>query len=153
MTYTGTFEGPAPGSQTVAAVDGEPWNLFAGDGWDRHYATRYFKPPYDGQLLPAMRAVHPGADIATETIGEVVGLEPMTANAARDLAAELTGGNIADVVPFGTEAGLFQSLGIDVVVCGPGSIEQAHKPDEFVAEAQLSLCLAMLDRLGGRLIA
>ena len=105
----------------------------------------------EGTLLPAMRAVHPEADITVETIGEVAGLEPMETNAARDLAAELTGGNIADVVPFGTEAGLFQSLGIDVVVCGPGSIDQAHKPDEFVAEEQLAACLDMLARLGARL--
>lgn len=105
----------------------------------------------EATLLPAMRAVHPEADITVETIGEVAGLEPMETNAARDLAAELTGGNIADVVPFGTEAGLFQSLGIDVVVCGPGSIDQAHKPDEFVAEEQLAACLDMLARLGARL--
>ena len=98
-------------------------------------------------LLPAMHAVHPEAGISTETIGEVGGLEPMDDNAARALVAKLTGANAAHVVPFGTEAGLFQSLGIDAVVCGPGSIDQAHKPDEFVALDQLGACLDMLDRL------
>ncbi|MCB1405437.1 MAG: acetylornithine deacetylase [Rhodobacteraceae bacterium] len=101
-------------------------------------------------LLPAMQCVHPDARIYTEVIGEVVGLEPMSRNAIRDLVAELTGANGSDVVPFGTEAGLFQQLGIDVVVCGPGSIAQAHKPDEFVTLAQLSQCLGMLDQLGAR---
>ena len=53
----------------------------------------------------------------------------------------------ADVVPFGTEAGLFQEMGMDVIVCGPGSIAQAHKPDEFIATDQLSACLKMFDLL------
>ncbi|WP_116598268.1 acetylornithine deacetylase [Primorskyibacter marinus] len=100
------------------------------------------------ELLPEMRRIWPDADISTETVGEVVGLAPVDDNAARHLIAELTGINSADVVSFGTEAGLFQSLGMSVVICGPGSIAQAHKPDEFVALDQLSQCLAMLERLG-----
>ncbi|PKP85030.1 MAG: acetylornithine deacetylase [Alphaproteobacteria bacterium HGW-Alphaproteobacteria-2] len=104
-----------------------------------------------GDLLPAMRAVDPNADILTRVIGEVVGLEPMAENAARDLVAELTGANAAEVVPFGTEAGLFQQMGVSAVLCGPGSIAQAHKPDEYVSRAQLALCLDMLNRLGARL--
>ncbi|MFD1340804.1 acetylornithine deacetylase [Litorisediminicola beolgyonensis] len=104
-------------------------------------------------LLPAMRAVHPGARIDTEVIGEVVGLEPMDDNAAKELVAALTGQNGADVVPFGTEAGLFQEMGMSVVVCGPGSIHQAHKPDEYVARSELARCLEMLTGLGGTLAA
>ncbi|MFT6090254.1 acetylornithine deacetylase [Sulfitobacter sp.] len=104
------------------------------------------------ELLPQMRAVYPQADISTETLGEVVGLEPMSENAARDLVAGLVGANGADVVPFGTEAGLFQQMGMDVVVCGPGSIAQAHKPDEFVSLDQLGACLGMLERLGQKLV-
>ncbi|WP_172327589.1 acetylornithine deacetylase [Mangrovicoccus sp. HB161399] len=98
-------------------------------------------------LLPEMRKVAPEADILTETIGEVVGLTPMAENAARDLVLKLTGGNGAGVVPFGTEAGLFQSLGIDAVICGPGSIDQAHKADEYVSLEQLQLCLDLLGQL------
>lgn len=106
--------------------------------------TRYVQ----SDLLPAMRAIYPGADITTETIGDVVGLEPMDDNAARALVATLTGQNSADVVPFGTEAGLFQQMGLSVVVCGPGSIAQAHKADEYVSRAQLSACLDLLGGLG-----
>jgi acetylornithine deacetylase len=102
-------------------------------------------------LLPAMRAVHPEASIDTRIIGEVAGLVPMAQNAARDLVAELTGSNRAETVPFGTEAGIFQALGMDVVVCGPGSIEQAHKADEYLSVDQLAQCLALLERLGQRL--
>ncbi|WP_295513134.1 acetylornithine deacetylase [uncultured Sulfitobacter sp.] len=103
-------------------------------------------------LLPQMRAVYPQAYISTETLGEVVGLEPMTENAARDLVAGLLGANSAGVVPFGTEAGIFQQMGMDVIVCGPGSIAQAHKPDEFVSLDQLEVCLGMLERLGQKLV-
>ncbi|MDK3071624.1 acetylornithine deacetylase [Sedimentitalea sp. JM2-8] len=101
----------------------------------------------DERLLPMMRAVHPQADIVTDVIGEVVGLEVLPENAARDLVAGLVGANGADVVSFGTEAGLFQQMGMSVAVCGPGSIEQAHKPDEFVSLDQMRSCLDMLDRL------
>jgi acetylornithine deacetylase len=75
----------------------------------------------------------------------------MDNNAARDLVAGLVGANSADVVAFCTEAGLFQRMGLSVVICGPGSIEQAHKADEFVAIDQLAACLDMLDRLGQNL--
>ncbi len=104
-------------------------------------------------LLPAMRRIAPDAGIRTEVIGEVAGLEPVPENEARRIVAELTGANSADVVSFGTEAGLFQALGMSVVVCGPGSIEQAHKPDEFVSEAQLHACLEMLLGLESKLVA
>lgn len=105
------------------------------------------------ELLPRMRAVHPDARIETEIIGEVAGLIPTGDNEALRLMAELTGVNNSEVVPFGTEAGIFQSLGMDVVVCGPGSIEQAHKADEYVGIEQLEQCLAVLERLGQKLEA
>lgn len=102
-------------------------------------------------LLPQMRSVSPEASIDTEVIGEVQGLLPADENEAREIIAELTGNNDCEVVSFGTEAGLFQSYGMSVAVCGPGSIEQAHKPDEFVAVEQLDACLAMLTGLADRL--
>ena len=102
-------------------------------------------------LLPEMRRVSPGAEIRTLTVGEVAGLEPTDENEARAIVAALTGDAAADVVSFGTEAGLFQAMGVSTVVCGPGSIEQAHKPDEYVALDQLQACLDMLDGLGDRL--
>ncbi|PRY22570.1 acetylornithine deacetylase [Aliiruegeria haliotis] len=95
-------------------------------------------------LLPEMRRIAPDARIETEVIGEIAGLVPMAENAARDLVARLTGENAADLVAFGTEAGLFQALDMSVVVCGPGSITQAHQPDEFLEIAQLDRCIDML---------
>ncbi|MBT8154179.1 acetylornithine deacetylase [Epibacterium ulvae] len=102
-------------------------------------------------LLPAMQAISPDAVIETEVIGEAAALVPTADNAARELVASLTGQNTASLVSFGTEAGIFQALGTHAVVCGPGSIEQAHKADEFLAVDQLADCLEMLDGLGARL--
>ncbi|MHA7772772.1 acetylornithine deacetylase [Roseibium sp. M-1] len=98
-------------------------------------------------LLPQMRTVYPQAEIVTEIIGEVAGLAVVPDNEAREIATRLTGANLSDVVAFGTEAGLFQALGMSVVVCGPGSIAQAHQPDEFVTLDQLDKCLTMLTGL------
>jgi acetylornithine deacetylase len=98
-------------------------------------------------LLPRMRARHPDSFIETEVIGEVAGLVPVPDNPARDLVARITGANGADVVAFGTEAGLFQAAGMSAVICGPGSIAQAHKPDEFVALSELERCLDLLHGL------
>lgn len=98
-------------------------------------------------LLPQMQTVFPEAKIVTEVVGEVTGLTVMSDNEARDIVTALTGTDLCDVVAFGTEAGLFQALGMSVVVCGPGSIAQAHQPDEFVALEQLDKCLNMLTGL------
>lgn len=98
-------------------------------------------------LEPEMRAVAPHCTITTQPIGEVAGLSPTKDNTARDLTFGLVGATHATVVPFGTEAGLFQAIGIDTVICGPGSIAQAHQPDEFITLTQLERCLQMLDRL------
>lgn len=101
----------------------------------------------DTVLLPAMRAVSPDSNIVTHTIGEVEGLQVVDQSEARDIVCELTGCDHADVVPFGTEAGLFQAAGISSIICGPGSIQQAHKPDEFIEIGQLAACIEMLDKL------
>ncbi|MDX8535907.1 acetylornithine deacetylase [Mesorhizobium sp. VK25A] len=104
------------------------------------------------QLLPEMKAVCPNCCVETILIGEVEGLQIVPQSAARDLIYEITGANGADVVAFGTEAGLFQKAGISAIICGPGSIEQAHKPNEFVDIDQLKSCLKMLSRLQAKLV-
>jgi acetylornithine deacetylase len=102
---------------------------------------------YAQTLLPTMRAISPNADITTQIMGEVAGLEPAAINQARDITMALTGSNGAGVVPFATEAGIFAALGMSAVVCGPGSIEQAHKADEYLSLEQLQKCLDMLTGL------
>ncbi len=102
-------------------------------------------------LLPEMQAKSPLAGIEETFTSEVAGLEPDPDSEAVAIVRRLTGGNETDVVSFGTEAGLFQKVGVSAVICGPGSIEQAHKPDEFVSRDQLSACLEMLSRVAGQL--
>jgi acetylornithine deacetylase len=102
-------------------------------------------------LLPEMKKVYPKSDIKKEIIGEVVGFNKEEDSEAVKMICNLTGNNSRDVVSFGTEAGLFQEIGISTVVCGPGSIEQAHKIDEFVSFNQLKLCLKMLIDLKDKL--
>jgi acetylornithine deacetylase len=69
------------------------------------------------------------------------------------LAKNLTQANGTTKIAFGTEGGLIQEIDIPTVVCGPGSIEQAHKPDEYVDIAQIAQCEAFIDRLRGKLAA
>ena len=102
-------------------------------------------------LLPEMRKIYPKADIRKEIIGEIIGFNKEENSEAVNLICNLTGDNSRNVVSFGTEAGLFQELGISTVVCGPGSIEQAHKIDEYVSFDQLKLCLKMLIDLKDKL--
>lgn len=128
-----------------AQIDWEMRPVQSGDATFVKDSLQHF---VDANLLPAMRAVHPEAAIDLQIIGEVAGLIPSTPNAARELLVELTGANSVELVAFGTEAGIFQKLGTDVVVCGPGSIAQAHKADEFVSLQQMSQCLTLLDQLG-----
>ena len=120
---------------------------------DAEHVKRTLESYCDEVLLPAMRAVSPDARIETQVIGEVAGLEPASESEAREIVSALTGQDQCDVVAFGTEAGLFQACGMSAVVCGPGSIEQAHKADEFVAIEQLQACLDMLSGLADRLSA
>jgi|TARA_B110000438_G_scaffold284704_1_gene314018 acetylornithine deacetylase len=95
-------------------------------------------------LLPQMRKTYPQSNIEKKIIGEIIGFDKEEKSEAVNLICNLTGDNSKDVVSFGTEAGLFQEIGISTVVCGPGSIEQAHKVDEYVSFDQLKLCLKML---------
>jgi acetylornithine deacetylase len=149
---TGSLKGGVA-HNVIASHASVEWEMRPVQGSDADFVKSDLHAYCAHTLRPAMRAICPDADIVTEVVGEVDGLIPADENEAKDILMELTGANGADVVPFGTEAGIFQALGMSVVVCGPGSIEQAHKPDEFVSLDQLQQCLEMLDRLGAKLAA
>jgi len=99
------------------------------------------------RLEPEMRAVDPTARIVFEEISEFPGLETPASREVVGLAKRLAGRNEHGKVAYGTEAGLFALAGIPTVVIGPGSIDQAHKADEYIAVSQLEACSAFLDRL------
>ncbi len=97
------------------------------------------------ELLPEMKKVYPKSSIKKEIIGEIIGFDRDEKSEACELISSITGDNSREVVSFGTEAGLFQEIGISTVVCGPGSIEQAHKVDEFIKLDELKKCLKLLE--------
>ena len=98
-------------------------------------------------VLPRLRAVAPEAGIVTERHIHAPGLAPDPGSLAERLAMRLAARNEARAVSFATEAGLFQKQGAPSVVCGPGSIAQAHKPDEFIELTQLAACEEFLRAL------
>ena len=104
------------------------------------------------ELLPEMKKIYPKSSIKKEIIGEIIGFEREQKSDACDLISNITGDNSRDVVSFGTEAGLFQEIGISTVVCGPGSIEQAHKVDEYIKLNELTKCLELLEGINKKSI-
>jgi acetylornithine deacetylase len=99
------------------------------------------------RLLPRMRLVHAGSDIAFTRLSAYPGLATEPDSAVAGLIASLTGRSDFGTVAFGSEAGLFSTLGIPTVLCGPGSMEQGHKADEYISLEQLRACDALMQRL------
>ncbi len=95
-------------------------------------------------LEPAMKAVDPTTGFRFETLCEMPAFQARADEPAVTLALRLAGASRTTNVAFGTEAGMFQRAGISTVVCGPGSIGQAHQADEFVSLEQLARCEAFL---------
>jgi acetylornithine deacetylase len=99
------------------------------------------------RLARAMQAVDPATGIRFETICAVPSFLARSDEPAVKVAQRLADEDRTTLVAFGTEAGHFQRAGISTVVCGPGFIDQAHQPDEFVTLDQLARCEAFLQRL------
>jgi acetylornithine deacetylase len=98
-------------------------------------------------LEPAMKKVAADAGFRFETICEIPSFLGSESDLVTQLAQRLSGEQRTTLVAFGTEAGIFKQSGIQTVVCGPGSIEQAHQPDEFVSLEQLARCEAFMQNL------
>ena len=112
---------------------------------DAEFVTNEIDKFANETLLPEMQKVFPDSFIKKEVIGEVVGFDRLDQSEACEFVSSITGDNSREVVSFGTEAGLFQEVGISTVVCGPGSIEQAHKIDEFIELDEIKKCLKFLE--------
>ncbi|WP_255576005.1 acetylornithine deacetylase [Comamonas sp. Y33R10-2] len=105
----------------------------------------------DQTLVPEMRQVHAGSSIKWEQLVDYPALSDDPASAwLKELACAAANSPTTRTVSFGTEGGLFQEIGVPTVVCGPGSIVQAHKADEYVTLAQLSQCLDFMESLAAR---
>lgn len=154
---TGRFDPPYSTIHIGMIAGGTAQNIVplkCGFGWETRLlpgADRNFVPDrialLQEKLEPAMKAVSATAGIATVRHNEVPGLAVEKDSPAEALALHCSHTNGTHTVSYCTEAGLFQEIGIPAVVCGPGSIEQAHKPDEFIAVEQLRKCEQFFARL------
>jgi acetylornithine deacetylase len=105
------------------------------------------------QILPKYRTHAAEARIETKVHASYPGLVFDPESPAVAFVREISSANAVETVAYGTEAGLFQRAGIPAVVCGPGSIEQAHKADEFLALSELAACEAFLRKVIARVSA
>jgi acetylornithine deacetylase len=105
----------------------------------------------DSELLPQMRAVAPETGFGFQPLSNLPGLDTPEEAEITTLAKGLTLANGTTKIAFGTEGGLISDIEIPTVICGPGSIEQAHKPDEYCAIDQIAQCETFLERLRGKL--
>ncbi|OYY51855.1 MAG: hypothetical protein B7X59_08875 [Polaromonas sp. 39-63-203] len=94
-----------------------------------------------------MQRIEPNAAIKLELLNTSPGMNMRKSDEIVTLATALSRNKPNGAVSYGAEGGLFQAAGIPTVICGPGDIEQAHRPNEFVALAQLAQCEAFMQRL------
>lgn len=116
------------------------WNVRGLPGFDEDALLERFTRFGEQMVLPTLRETAPEAAITTDFIYKVPPLAPQTGSPAETLALRLAGQNRTYTVSYGTEGGHFQAQGIPTIICGPGSIDQAHKPDEYIEISQLRAC-------------
>lgn len=149
--HVGTIEGGTAANITARHCS-FVWDIrpLPGDDWTR-YRDR-FEAECD-RLRAAMRRISPDCDIRTEQLAGVPGLAPEAGGPAAQLCHALTGRNDTGMVSFAAEAGQFQEAGLSTVLCGPGSIDQAHQPNEYIDIAQVTACEDFMRGLVRRLAA
>lgn len=108
------------------------------------------------RLLAPVRAVAEalagkGFGVDWSAISSYPGLSPAANGPLADLLSGLTGRSAIAAVSFGTEAGLFEAAGLPAIICGPGDIGRAHRPDEFIKAGELADCQRLIEKIGERL--
>jgi acetylornithine deacetylase len=152
------FDPPFSTVQTGIIKGGRALNIVPADcefdfevravpGFDPQEVLSKLRTYAEGELLPRMRSVQPDTGVHLEPLGTYPGLATSSDSEAAQLLALLSGTSEFGTVAYGSEGGLFDRAGIPTVICGPGSMDQGHKPDEFVSLEQLNQCDAMLARL------
>jgi acetylornithine deacetylase len=142
----GTIDGGAA-VNIIARDCAFEWDLRSLPGDDVEAMKRQIDDFITADLLPRMRSVYPDAAVDTETVVIVPPLVPVADSPAEILARALTGANTTTTVSFASEAGQYQRAGIPAVVCGPGSIDVAHQPNEFITRDELAAGADFLARL------
>lgn len=123
------------------------WEFRGLPGAPQDLALRRLEQCAQDTVLPRLRRYAPGASVETAVEVEVPGLSARNGCLAETLALKLTRSNRTIAVPYATEAGRFQNAGAPTVVCGPGSIDQAHQPDEFIDVSELNRCIGFMRAL------
>ena len=123
------------------------WEFRSLPGVPQNHVLRRLERHIETVVLPKLTRHAPEAFIETLTEVEVPGLAPDPGSSAESLALKLTRSNQTIAVAYATEAGQFQKGGVASVVCGPGSIDQAHQPDEFIEISELEACIGFMRRL------
>jgi acetylornithine deacetylase len=116
-------------------------------GADPDALEREIKNYAERVILAEMQRCDPGTGISIDTKSDNPGLSMSETDALTSLAQALSRNPSTAKVAYLTEGGLFQQAGIPAIVCGPGSIEQAHRPDEYVTLAQVALCESFMEQL------
>src|SRR5690606_9339205 len=146
--YTTLHVGVVHGGTALNIISREcsfVWDIrtLPGDDW-HSYLDRF--QHYADTLLTDMRAIAPAASITTEIMADAPPLQDK-GGAAQELIFNLCGHRHGDVVPYAAEAGQFQERGFSVVLCGPGSIDQAHQPNEYIDISQVTACEKFMEKL------
>lgn len=121
------------------------WEVRALPGFDGTTVADDMMAYAEKELLPAMKEISPLTSIETFERTSVPGLASQSETVG--LGLKLANQNESFVVSYGTEAGLFEMGGAPSVICGPGNIEQAHKPNEFIERAELAKCMVLMNRV------
>jgi len=152
------FDPPFSTVQTGVIAGGKALNIVPADcrfdfeiralpSHDPSEVAQELKTYAEHHVLPRMRAVSEQSEIRFSELSAYPGLATEAHSEAAELIAGFSGSRAFGTVAFGTEGGLFDAAGIPTVVCGPGSMDQGHKPDEFVSLEQLNGCDEMLQRM------
>ncbi len=140
------------GANVIADQCSLEWEVRPINKKDSDFVNKSIEKFTSDILLPKIKKNNPKGSIDKVIIGEVVGFDKEESSYAANLVCNLIGDNSKNTMPFGTEAGLFQNAGISTVICGPGSIEQAHTIDEYITYDQLKNCLKMLISLQKKMV-
>ena len=148
--YTTVHVGTIQGGTALNIIPREcrfVWEFRGVPGQDEQEIPARLEAFIQGEILPRMRAVSRDTDVRTTALARVAPLLPADGSPAETLVMALAETNETHTVAYGSEAGFFQEIGIPAVICGPGDIAQAHRPDEFIALDQVAACEAFLRRL------
>ncbi len=144
--HVGTVEG-GTALNIVARNCAFKWEIRAIPGDDPQDTLARLEAYCEEVIIPAMRRVAPETGVETRPGVVVPALAPEPGSAAEILARGLTGANATDAVSYATEGGQYQRAGMPAIVCGPGNIEQAHQPNEWISLEQIAASQSFTRRL------